>query len=47
MLYTLPNQILEEDAPSPRDEQHVLEAMFPDLSEEEVFELICEQFWPD
>ena len=44
----LPNQILEEDAPmSPREGRDVWEAMFPDLSEEEVFALICEQFWQD
>ena len=46
----LPSQILEEDeAPmSPTEERDVWEAMFPpDLSEEEIFALICEQFWPD
>ena len=46
----LPSQILEEDeAPmSPTEDRDVWEAMFPpDLSEEEIFALICEQFWPD
>lgn len=47
MLYILPNQILEEDAPmSPREERDVWEAMFPDLAEDEIFDLMCE-FWPD